>query len=525
MGSVTVLRFFLLVAAVLGVAALAATSSASAPDGSSSTLRALAREFFPEADTVGEFEGNPRAAAVFEASRLLGYVFLTDDVMPIPAYSGKPISTLVGLATEGTITGLKIVHHEEPILVVGISDQDLARYIEQYRGKNITHPIKIGGAEREGYVTVDGITGATITVMVLNASITRAAKRVAASRGIPLAAGSLPQPPAGSIAGAASPSLAAAAINEVPSEPPLWIAVWQERTVRIAVLVVGLVVLTTVLVLQDWLARHPSLLLRVRDAFLVYALVFIGWYGLAQLSVINVFTFTHALMHDFHWDTFLIDPMLFILWSFVALTLLLWGRGVYCGWLCPFGALQELVNKMSRRFGLKQLEFPPVVHERLLAVKYVVLVLLFGLSLHSLATMVRYAEVEPFKTAINMHFQREWTFVLYAGALVLISAFNGKFFCKYLCVLGAALTFPARFRIFDWLRRRRECGRPCQTCAAECASQAVRPTGEINPHECHYCLDCQVTYWNPYKCPPLVEKRKRLERRGQRLKLRVSKLG
>ncbi|MGF1613387.1 MAG: 4Fe-4S binding protein [Gammaproteobacteria bacterium] len=493
-------------------------------DSRTQRIQSLAAEFFPGADRIGPFEGSPPAAAVFQAARWLGYVFLTDQVLPIPAYSGKPISTLVGLTSDATIAGLAIVHHEEPILVIGLSDQDLARYIAQYQGQHIGKPIKIGGPEREGYVTVEGITGATITVMVLNASITRAAKLVAASRGLPLASESSPSAPARGAAPAATSGLPTTAIEDISSEPPPWIAVWQQRTYRIAALVSGLMVLATVLVLQDWLARHPSLLLRVRDAFLVYTLVFIGWYGLAQLSVINVFTFTRAVVHDFHWDTFLIDPMLFILWSFVALTLLLWGRGVYCGWLCPFGALQELVNRVSRRLGVKQLEFPPVVHERLLAVKYILLVLLFGLSLHSVATMVRFAEVEPFKTAINMHFQREWMFLLYASALVVVSAFNGKFYCKYLCVLGAALTFPSRFRIFDWLRRRRECGRPCQTCATECPSQAIRATGEINPTECHYCLDCQVTYWNAYKCPPLVEKRKRLERRGQPLKLRVGKL-
>ncbi|NIP72647.1 MAG: 4Fe-4S binding protein, partial [Gammaproteobacteria bacterium] len=52
--------------------------------------------------------------------------------------------------------------------------------------------------------------------------------------------------------------------------------------------------------------------------------------------------FTNALITDFSWGSFLIDPMMFILWSFVAVSLLLWGRGVFCGWLCPFGALQDL---------------------------------------------------------------------------------------------------------------------------------------------------------------------------------------
>ncbi len=212
--------------------------------------------------------------------------------------------------------------------------------------------------------------------------------------------------------------------------------------------------------------------------------------------------------------------MMFVLWTFVAMTILLWGRGGYCGWLCPFGALQELVNEAGTRLGLRQFEMPAVVHERLLAIKYIILMGLFGLSLQSMAMAEVYAEVEPFKTAIALRFQREWGFVLYAVGLVLISAFNGKFFCKYLCPLGAALAIPSHFRIFDWLRRRKECGRRCQTCASECPSQAIRPTGEIDLNECHYCLDCQVTYWNAYKCPPLVEKRKRFERRGQPLKLR-----
>jgi NosR/NirI family nitrous oxide reductase transcriptional regulator len=205
--------------------------------------------------------------------------------------------------------------------------------------------------------------------------------------------------------------------------------------------------------------------------------------------------------------------MLFILWSFVALTLLLWGRGVYCGWLCPFGAIQELVQELAQRFKVRQFELPDVVHERLWAVKYIILILLFGLSLQSLGEAVRYAEVEPFKTAVTLRFQREYPFVLYAAGLIVVSAVNRKFFCKYLCPLGAALSIPGRFRVFDWwLRRRKECGRPCQICANECEVRAIRPTGEINHNECHYCLGCQVTYYNVNKCMPLVERRLRHQR-------------
>ena len=163
--------------------------------------------------------------------------------------------------------------------------------------------------------------------------------------------------------------------------------------------------------------------------------------------------------------------------------------------------------------GIRAYEPPALLHDRLWAVKYLLLLALFGLSLHSLPLAERAAEVEPFKTVVALRFQREWPFVAYAAGLILASLFVRKFFCRYLCVLGAALTFPSRFRIFDWLRRRKECGRPCRTCAAECEVQAIRPTGEINELECHYCLDCQVTYWNDHNCPPLVEQRRRAERR------------
>ena len=107
---------------------------------------------------------------------------------------------------------------------------------------------------------------------------------------------------------------------------------------------------------------------------------------------------------------------------------------------------------------------------------------------------------------------RAGPFLWYALLLVVVSIFYRKFFCKYLCPLGAALAIPAPLRIFDWLRRRKECGRPCQICAIQCEVQAIRPTGEINPNECHYCLDCQVTYWDDHQCPPLSEKRIRREK-------------
>jgi Na+-translocating ferredoxin:NAD+ oxidoreductase RnfG subunit len=468
----------------------------------------LAQQYFPQADSVGEFEGDPLAAAVYRQGELLGYVLRTTDIAPIPAYSGEPITLLVGVDTAGILTGLEITRHSEPILVVGVSEQDLKQYVDQYRGVSVKQRVKIGGAPRDGYVVIDGITGASITAMVMNATVMKAVKKVTESRGIPLSAdGSAALlPPTPATAGTAP----AWWLGETTE--PFWVSVWRDRWWQIGVLCVALGVLTFILLFQDWLTRRPGLLKVVRTGYLLFTLFFIGWYMLAQLSVIHVLTFINAILHQFSWESFLVDPLIFILWGFVALTLLLWGRGVYCGWLCPFGALQELIHQLAQRLKIPAWEFPDVVHERLAALKYVIFVALFGLSLQSIGYAAMAAEVEPFKTAIVLHFNREGIFLWYAVGLVIISVFNRKFFCKYVCPLGAALAIPAPLRIFDWLRRRKECGRPCQICAKQCEVQAIRPTGEINPNECHYCLDCQVTYWDDHQCPPLSEKRIRREK-------------
>jgi polyferredoxin/Na+-translocating ferredoxin:NAD+ oxidoreductase RnfG subunit len=479
-----------------------------------------ARAWFPEAERFGAFEGEPRAAAAYADAQVVGYLFLTSDVVRIPAYSGHPITSLVGFDLAGRIRGVAVVEHQEPILAVGVSEAQLRAFSDQYRGKRVFDRVAVG-AERPGHVQIDTISGATITVMVQNQTLMSAARRVAESRGLAPGGGAPAAAAPGQASAAAQGPAAATASGKVPwtaarvDGAPLWRGVWEERRFRIAVLVAGLVLLNAILLFQDWFARRPRLLERVRRAFLLYTVFFIGWYGLAQLSVVQVLTFVHAVMAGFQWETFLIDPMIFILWSFVAFSLLLWGRGVYCGWLCPFGALQELVQQLARRFNFRQLEFPDVVHERLWGLKYIILIALFGISLQSMGDAVRYAEVEPFKTAITLRFDREWPFVLYAAGLIVVSAFNRKLFCKYLCPLGAALSIPGRFRVFDWwLRRRKECGRPCQTCHNLCEVRAIRPTGEINANECHYCLDCQITYYSDRRCLPLIERREKREQRA-----------
>ncbi len=287
---------------------------------------------------------------------------------------------------------------------------------------------------------------------------------------------------------------------------------WRAKLDQIAILLVALTFLTGVFFFQDWFATRPRLYERVRLGFLVFTLFWLGWYAQAQLSVVNVLAFLNALRTDFRWEYFLMAPLIFILWFATAAALLFWNRGAFCGWLCPFGALQELLNRAARLVGIPQLRIPFSVHSRLVAIKYIIFLVLFGISLSALATAEKAAEVEPFKTAIILHFARSWPFLLYVGAILAASLTVERVFCRYLCPLGAALALPARLRMFDWLRRYRECGSPCQRCGNECPGQAIHPEGHINPNECIQCLHCQMLYHPDQLCPVMIQRRLKREK-------------
>lgn len=302
---------------------------------------------------------------------------------------------------------------------------------------------------------------------------------------------------------------------------PIWKKMWELKVSEVVVLGIALGILTMIFFFQDWLVKRPVLNDRIRVGFLIFTLVVLGWYLNAQLSVVNILAMFNAFMTGFDWSYFLMEPLTFILWGSVAAALLFWGRGPYCGWLCPFGAFQELINRVAKIFSIKQFTMPWAIHERIWTFKYLIFLLLFGFSLYSLDWAERLAEVEPFKTAIILKFVREWPYVLFALAVLLPSIFIERFYCRYLCPLGAALAIPGRMRMFAWLKRYKECGSPCQRCSNECMVQAIHPEGHINVNECLYCLHCQVVYSDDHACPVVIQKRLKKERQTFRAEASV----
>ncbi len=286
----------------------------------------------------------------------------------------------------------------------------------------------------------------------------------------------------------------------------LWKRIWLQKTDKIIILSLAIILLTFIFFFQDYLTLSTLWTDRIRTAFLIFTLFWIGFYAQAQLSIVNVFVLANAIIGTFRWEYFLMEPLIFILWSSVAASLIFWGRGAYCGWLCPFGALQELLSKIANWAKLPQISLPWGLHERLWPIKYMLFLGLLGVSLSSIAYAERLAEVEPFKTVIILKFVREWPYLLYAAAVLIPGLFINRFYCRYLCPLGAALAIPGRLAMFHWLKRYRNCGDPCHLCAKDCPVQAIDPLGDINPNECIHCLNCQELYNNEKICPVVINR-------------------
>jgi NosR/NirI family nitrous oxide reductase transcriptional regulator len=316
---------------------------------------------------------------------------------------------------------------------------------------------------------------------------------------------------------ASSPAQATAKHDAAASlsaeDEPLWMKIWRGNVVKIGTTVVALGALTLIFFFQNVLVRRPVVYTWVRRGYLLYILVWLGWYANAQLSVVNVLTFANSLLTGFSWEYFLSAPLIFLLWASIAAGLLFWGRGPFCGWLCPFGALQELLSSIAKAVKIPQYRLPWGLHERLWPIKYIIFLGLFGMSLYSTAFAEQLAEVEPFKTAIVLKFAREWPFVIYALTVLSAGLFVERFYCRYVCPLGAALAIPGRIRMFEWLRRWPECGSPCQRCANECPVQAIHPEGHINVNECIYCMHCQELYFDDHRCPHMIQVRLKREKR------------
>jgi NosR/NirI family nitrous oxide reductase transcriptional regulator len=649
------------------------------------------RDVMPTAQKFSMRKGTPSYVEAYGAGsdgkeRLAGYVFLSTDVVDIPAYSGKPVITLIGMDTRGIITGVRILKHSEPILLAGIPESALLKFIAQYLGKAGDAKLEIGHSRSGGALGLDAISGATVTAIAENQVISRSAYEIGRQVGI---FKSTPRPPArfatvtdqmnwarlvkeGSVqrllvsaseVGAGddsqpymdlyfaylnAPAVGTSLLGEhayrrlmqdlkpnehaivifgsgqvsfkgsgfvrggiydriqvrqdpvtftfrdtdyqnlyhlQPSDAPgfkesgifivrsenfnpawpwqltflanrvdartgakvfahfdeeywlparylegghpkverpeaAWKDLWRNEKVEIAlfVLVLGFAALMysqrDKLVRASTRKRKPWLSIP-RHLLWIASVGFLGFYLKAQPSITQIMTWFHSMLHQWKWELFLSDPFIFIFWWFIIGTVFIWGRGLFCGWLCPFGSLQQLAHSIGKAVGLGRFQrlLPKRWHDKLKWVKYAVFAVLIGVSLYSIEMAEHLAEIEPFKTTFLVGvWNRTWPFWLFVGAIVGVSFISERPYCKYICPLGAGLAIPGKLRLFG-LKRKAEC-ETCHACAAGCGSHAIDSRGKIDQMECLLCLDCMILYHDDHACPPLAKERKKRERQG-----------
>lgn len=291
---------------------------------------------------------------------------------------------------------------------------------------------------------------------------------------------------------------------EVIKPSPPWVDALRNRMVDLIVLGVFLVGLIALLGTGlNRLAGHRHFT-PIRLSILAFVTVFIGWWGQGQLSIVTPLGIVRTAYEGGSYAFLLYDPFSLVVWAAAIIGFVLWGRGLFCGWLCPFGAMQEFAHHIARLLGIRQVDISDAWDNRLKWVKYVVLFALFAILFTAPDRLDKAIEVEPFKTAVTTFFIREWYYVAYAAGLLLLSMVVFKGFCRYVCPLGALMAIGGLLRTRKWIDRRPECGSPCQLCKVKCAYGAIKKTGQIEYSECFQCLDCVTIHDDEAQCVPLI---------------------
>lgn len=179
------------------------------------------------------------------------------------------------------------------------------------------------------------------------------------------------------------------------------------------------------------------------------------------------------------------------------------GRFV-CGWLCPFGLIQDLLHKIP--FPKKITTFPG--DKPLRKLKYVVLVLFVILLPMFLVDIL--GQGAPYFCKFicpagtlegglplvllnkSMHSAIGWLYAwknLLLFVTIIISLFIYRPFCKYICPLGAIYSVFNPVSVFRYRVDKNKCT-DCEACAKACKMQ-VNPAGNANDLECIRCGACK----------------------------------
>ncbi len=213
---------------------------------------------------------------------------------------------------------------------------------------------------------------------------------------------------------------------------------------------------------------------------------------------ISVFSALGAIWKSILSSTFRFDEQAanILLLAVVFIVTAVWGR-FFCGFICSFGAMQDLLW-----LGGRHLPFRPVFSQKvdrvLKYLKYAVLLFIvigvwtFGITGDTVwspwTIFGMYAS--PWKGVPS-----QAMFLSVGGLLLLLTIIGSllieRFFCKYLCPLGALFTLASHFRVFKLKRDSASCSGSCRVCSRKCSmSIPLYQYDKVRSGECIDCMKC-----------------------------------
>ncbi len=199
-----------------------------------------------------------------------------------------------------------------------------------------------------------------------------------------------------------------------------------------------------------------------------------------------------------------------LLWALVTIVItIIFGR-FFCSWLCPFGSIHHFVGYLANRKRKVTEKIQLNRYRKAQSLKYLVLFFFLGMAaLPSLASSLQTGLLDPiplvtrsfnlillpildngtYLTSVEARFyELGWLILAVFGTAVLLNLVIPRFYCRFVCPLGALFAILSRFSIWRIGKNKSECIN-CKLCEKACEG-GCEPAGNIKIAECVLCFNC-----------------------------------